>query len=80
MDKTIEDDPVFTANHNMAKQFVLQKDNGMSNARKIIGTWRLVHSLEKDNEGNVTYPFGRDAIGTIIYSDSGYMDQVQKVL
>ena len=52
----------------------------MSNARKIIGTWRLVHSLEKDNEGNVTYPFGRDAIGTIIYSDSGYMDQVQKVL
>jgi len=39
----------------------------------IIGTWRLVHSIEVQRDGYTHYPFGRDAIGYIIYSDGGVM-------
>ena len=43
-------------------------------ARKlIIGTWRLVHSVEFQPSGQKHYPFGEDAIGYMIYSDAGVM-------
>jgi hypothetical protein len=45
----------------------------MNVVNKIVGTWKLVHSLANDKEGNVTYPFGRDAVGYIIYSECGRM-------
>jgi catechol 1,2-dioxygenase len=35
--------------------------------QKIIGTWKLVYSVEIDSDGNKFYPFGEDAIGYIIY-------------
>jgi hypothetical protein len=39
----------------------------------ILGTWRLVHSVEYGPGGEKRYPFGEDAIGYIIYSESGVM-------
>jgi hypothetical protein len=38
----------------------------------IIGTWRLVHSVEFQPSGK-HYPFGEDAIGYMIYTDAGVM-------
>jgi catechol 1,2-dioxygenase len=39
----------------------------------ILGTWRLVHSVEFGPGGEKHYPFGEDAIGYIIYTESGVM-------
>ncbi len=41
--------------------------------KAIIGTWRLVHSVEYPPDGTLHYPFGLDAIGYIMYSESGVM-------
>jgi Lipocalin-like domain len=40
-------------------------------AKVIIGTWRLVHSININSKGKTEYPYGDDAIGYIYYSDSG---------
>lgn len=39
----------------------------------IVGTWRLVHSISINSDGNKEYPYGEDAIGYITYSDTGVM-------
>lgn len=39
----------------------------------LIGTWRLVSFEMRDDAGNMTYPYGPDAIGYILYSADGYM-------
>jgi hypothetical protein len=39
----------------------------------LAGTWRLVSYIARDENGVVTYPFGEDAVGFIIYTDDGYM-------
>jgi hypothetical protein len=45
-----------------------------TDARKeFVGTWRLVHSVEFMDDGRTHYPFGEDAIGYIVYSESGVM-------
>jgi hypothetical protein len=41
--------------------------------RRLIGTWRLQSFHIKTADGQVTYPFGRDAVGYYIFADSGYM-------
>ena len=41
--------------------------------RAILGTWRLVHSIEVGPNGEKHYPFGEDAIGYITYAESGVM-------
>lgn len=41
--------------------------------KKIIGTWKLVYSVEIDAQGNKFFPFGDDAIGYIMYDASGKM-------
>jgi hypothetical protein len=41
--------------------------------KAFLGTWRLVHSVEYGPGGEQHYPFGEDAIGYIIYSESGVM-------
>lgn len=38
-----------------------------------IGTWRLVSYVAEDADGQITYPFGEDAEGYIMYRDDGYM-------
>ncbi|MGO9021709.1 MAG: lipocalin-like domain-containing protein [Syntrophobacteraceae bacterium] len=38
-----------------------------------IGTWRLVSFELRSENGQVSYPFGQDVDGYIIYSQDGYM-------
>ncbi len=45
----------------------------MSQENQFIGTWQLVSCENRDAEGNVSYPFGEDAIGYLIYTADGYM-------
>jgi Lipocalin-like domain len=42
-------------------------------ANPLVGTWRLVSYIARDEDGGVTYPVGEDAVGFIIYTDDGYM-------
>ena len=41
--------------------------------KAIVGAWRLVHSVEYGPGGAPHYPFGQDAVGYLIYSESGVM-------
>ena len=41
--------------------------------KAILGTWRLVHSVEFGPGGEKSYPLGEDAIGYIIYTEAGVM-------
>ena len=38
-----------------------------------IGTWRLVSFELRREDGRVVYPFGKDAVGYIMYNKDGYM-------
>src|ERR1051326_2462642 len=42
-------------------------------ANPFVGTWRLVSMELRDSSGQVRYPFGRDALGFILYTADGYM-------
>ncbi len=41
--------------------------------QQIVGTWRLVQSINIDSDGIKDYPYGEDAMGYIHYSDTGIM-------
>ena len=41
-------------------------------SERFIGTWKLV-SFEYRSGSQVTYPYGKDAVGYIMYNDEGYM-------
>ena len=43
----------------------------MATAVPIIGAWKLISFQIERSDGTVIYPFGEDAIGSIIYSESG---------
>lgn len=38
-----------------------------------IGTWRLVSCRWVDDDGRVTYPYGRTPVGYLIYTETGHM-------
>ena len=38
-----------------------------------VGTWRLVSFEFRTMAGQVNYPYGKDAIGYVIYSQDGYV-------
>lgn len=38
-----------------------------------IGTWRLVSFEFRSKDGQVNYPYGKDAVGYIMYSQDGYV-------
>ena len=40
---------------------------------ELLGTWRLISFESRDEDGGVTYPYGRDARGYITYAADGYM-------
>ena len=42
----------------------------------LVGTWRLESFHLKTQDGRITYPFGRDAVGYYLFSDSGHMSVV----
>jgi hypothetical protein len=39
----------------------------------LVGTWRLVSYEERDEDGGITHPLGRDAVGFLTYTADGYM-------
>jgi hypothetical protein len=39
----------------------------------LIGAWRLLSFEFRNKDGQVSYPFGEDAVGYIIYSQDGYV-------
>jgi hypothetical protein len=42
-------------------------------ANQLVGSWRLVSWENRDADGAVTYPMGRDVQGYILYNPDGYM-------
>ena len=40
---------------------------------QFIGTWKLVSSEFRHSDGQLTYPFGRDAVGIIMYDANEHM-------
>jgi hypothetical protein len=38
-----------------------------------VGTWKLFSFELRSSIGEVTYPFGRDAVGYIMYTNEGFM-------
>ncbi len=45
----------------------------MTLKEQLIGVWSLESYQSEDQEGNVVYPFGEDAMGFIMYHPDGYM-------
>ena len=45
----------------------------MSAKKPLVGTWQLLSWENVDGKGNITYPFGKDAVGYVLYSEDGYM-------
>lgn len=43
------------------------------NFERLVGTWKLVGFETREEDGEVTYPFGKDASGYIMYSADGYV-------
>ena len=41
--------------------------------QRFVGTWKLVSLETRGENGKVTYPFGKDALGYIMYSADGYV-------
>ncbi|MCH8089837.1 MAG: lipocalin-like domain-containing protein [Chloroflexi bacterium] len=44
-----------------------------SRAESFIGTWRLLSCELRTADGDISYPYGRDARGYITYTADGYM-------
>jgi hypothetical protein len=42
-------------------------------ADKFVGTWRLVHFVDTDASGRVTYPYGEKPIGYFVYDPTGHL-------
>ena len=42
-------------------------------ARDLIGAWRLVSYEVRSESGEVSYPLGRDLVGSLIYTDDGHV-------
>jgi hypothetical protein len=45
----------------------------MTSTNPLIGTWRLISWENRDADGHISYPLGKDAVGYIIYNPDGYM-------
>jgi hypothetical protein len=43
---------------------------------RLVGSWRLVSWENRDADGTITYPMGRDAQGYIMYNPDGYMSVI----
>lgn len=38
-----------------------------------VGAWRLLSFEARTSSGEVSYPWGRDAVGVLLYGQDGYM-------
>lgn len=48
----------------------------MSGSNPFVGTWKLVSWEVVQDDGTIRYPFGRNAVGYLIYTDDGYVSAV----
>jgi hypothetical protein len=55
------------------RRYLTTHKKGFMMENQFIGTWKLVSFEFRDSNDNVTYPFGKDAIGVITYDQVGYM-------
>ena len=39
----------------------------------LVGAWKLVTCERRSPDGDVSYPYGEDVTGYLLYTDSGYM-------
>ncbi len=42
----------------------------------LVGTWKLISVEARYTDGSIVYPWGRNAIGCLIYCEDGYMSGV----
>jgi hypothetical protein len=40
---------------------------------RLLGTWRLVSCVQRDEQGRESYPFGEDADGFLVYTADGFV-------
>lgn len=45
----------------------------MATANDFIGTWKLLNCEHRLEDGSTIHPFGRNAVGILIYTAEGYM-------
>ncbi len=45
-------------------------------ASDVVGTWELVSFVRREPDGSETYPMGKDAVGRITYTPTGYMHAI----
>jgi hypothetical protein len=45
----------------------------MENKNPFIGTWKLISWENTNADGTVTYPYGKNPVGYILYTEDGYM-------
>ncbi|MBI3550753.1 MAG: lipocalin-like domain-containing protein [Elusimicrobia bacterium] len=42
-------------------------------AKDMVGTWHLVSCVHRLADGTVSYPFGKEAVGRLVYTADGFM-------
>ena len=45
----------------------------METKNPFVGTWKLISWENTDRDGTVTYPYGSNPVGYILYTEDGYM-------
>ena len=45
----------------------------MGNENPFVGTWQLIAWENTEADGTVTYPYGKQPVGFLIYANDGYM-------
>lgn len=71
--------PLFAVEGSWAKQGARHRLEGRAiggedvDANPLVGAWSLVSFEVRAADGRVSYPYGSDALGHIIYSPDGYM-------
>jgi Lipocalin-like domain len=54
------------------EHFPLEEGN-MTDSNPFVGTWKLISWEVTQSDGTIQYPYGKDVIGYLIYTDDGYM-------
>jgi hypothetical protein len=39
----------------------------------VVGRWKLISAKAENSNGDITYPYGEDAFGILMYDTNGYM-------
>lgn len=44
--------------------------------QRILGSWKLCSFVYRAEDGSTFYPYGKEAVGSIMYDESGYMSAI----